>query len=161
MNIKTNPFLLTDAYKVGHYLQYPKGTEFVYSNLTPRGSRIEGVNEMVFFGLQYFLKAYLIEYFNDNFFKRPKEEVMNEYKRIISRYLGGDLPTYEHIEKLHDLGYLPIKIKALPEGSKVPMRVPCITILNTLPEFYWLTNFLETLLSSTVWRTMHKRNDSL
>ena len=52
---------------------------------------------------------------------------------------------------MHDLGYLPIEIKALPEGSRVSLRVPCLTIVNTLPEFYWVTNMLETLLSTTLW----------
>ena len=150
--MKTNPFLLTDYYKVGHVFQYPDRTELVYSNLTPRKSRIDGVDEMVFFGLQYFMKEYLISYFNENFFQQPKEKVMTEYKRRIVTSLGTHLPSYEHISALHDLGYLPVEIKALPEGSKVPMRVPCLTIVNTKAEFYWLTNFLETLLSAVIWQ---------
>ncbi len=150
--MKQNPLLLTDFYKVGHPAQYPKNTTLVYSNLTPRKSRIDGVNEMVFFGLQYFIKEYLIEQFSTNFFERDKEVVMSEYKRRVVTSLGSDLPSYDHIEKLWDLGYLPIEIKALPEGSLVPMRVPCITIVNTLPEFYWLTNFMETLLSASAWQ---------
>ncbi|MGG9964009.1 nicotinate phosphoribosyltransferase [Ferruginibacter sp. SUN106] len=150
MNI--NPFLLTDYYKVGHVFQYPDKTELVYSNLTPRNSRLKNIDEMVFFGLQYFTKEYLVKYFTDNFFAQPKEKVIADYKRRISTSLGAGLPTYEHLEKLHDLGYLPIEIKALPEGSKVPMKVPCITIVNTIPEFYWLTNFLETLLSAIIWQ---------
>lgn len=150
--MKINPLLLTDFYKIGHPFQYPKDTTLVYANLTPRKSRIEGVNEMVFFGLQYFIKEYLITQFNENFFNQPKEVVIAEYKRRIQTSLGADLPTYDHIERLHDLGYLPVEIKALPEGSKVPMKVPCLTIVNTLPEFYWLTNFLETLLSATIWQ---------
>lgn len=150
--MKTNPFLLTDYYKVGHVFQYPEKTELVYSNLTPRKSRINGVDEMVFFGLQYFMKEYLISYFNENFFQQPKEKVMTEYKRRIVTSLGTHLPSYEHISALHDLGYLPVEIKALPEGSKVPMRVPCLTIVNTKAEFYWLTNFLETLLSAVIWQ---------
>jgi nicotinamide phosphoribosyltransferase len=150
--MKTNPFLLTDYYKVGHVFQYPDKTELVYSNLTPRKSRINGVDEMVFFGLQYFIKEYLINYFNENFFQQSKEKVMKEYKRRIVTSLGTHLPSYEHISALHDLGYLPIEIKALPEGSKVPMRVPCLTIVNTKAEFYWLTNFLETLLSAVIWQ---------
>jgi nicotinamide phosphoribosyltransferase len=149
--MKTNPFLLTDYYKVGHVFQYPEKTSLVYSNLTPRKSRLEGVDEMVFFGLQYFVKAYLLDYFKENFFDQPKALVLEQYKRRINTSLGG-LPTYEHMEALHELGYLPIEIKALPEGSKVPMRVPCMTIVNTLPDFYWLTNFLETLLSAIVWQ---------
>jgi nicotinamide phosphoribosyltransferase len=149
--MKTNPFLLTDYYKVGHVFQYPKNTTLVYSNLTPRNSRLQGVDEMVFFGLQYFIKEYLVTYFNENFFKQPKEKVIADYKRRISTSIG-DLPTYKHIEQLHELGYLPIEIKALPEGSVVPMKVPCITLVNTLPEFYWLTNFLETILSAITWQ---------
>lgn len=150
--MKTNPFLLTDYYKVGHIFQYPNNTTLVYSNLTPRKSRFETMDSMVFFGLQYFIKEYLIDYFNDNFFNRPKDEVINEYKRRIKTSLGNDLTSYTHIERLHDLGYLPIEIKALPEGSRVAMKVPCLTIVNTLPEFYWLTNFMETLLSSVIWQ---------
>jgi nicotinamide phosphoribosyltransferase len=150
--MKTNPFLLTDYYKVGHVFQYPENTTLVYSNLTPRKSRIKGVEEMVFFGLQYFIKEYLVDYFNEQFFHQPKEKVMADYKRRISTSLGAHLPTYAHLEALHDLGYLPVEIKALPEGSKVPMRVPCLTIVNTRPEFYWLTNFLESLLSAITWQ---------
>jgi nicotinamide phosphoribosyltransferase len=146
-----NPFLLTDYYKVGHIFQYPDKTELVYSNLTPRNSRLKDVDEMVFFGLQYFLKEYLVKFFAENFFDLPLDKVMADYKRRINTSIGA-LPTYEHIEKLHRLGYLPIEIKALPEGSKVPMKVPCITVVNTIAEFYWLTNFLETLLSAIVWQ---------
>jgi nicotinamide phosphoribosyltransferase len=146
-----NPFLLTDFYKVGHIFQYPKGTTLVYSNLTPRQSRIKGIDKMVVFGIQYFIKKYLIEYFDDNFFNQPLEEVINPYKRRIVNALGADLPSYKHLEDLHKLGYLPIEIKALPEGSRVPMRVPYLTIKNTLPEFFWLTNALESLMSTVLW----------
>lgn len=150
--MKTNPFLLTDYYKVGHIFQYPTGTTLVYSNLTPRKSRNAEMDKMVFFGLQYFIKEYLLDYFDANFFKQPKAAVLKAYRRRIVTSLGADLPTYEHLEKLHDLGYLPVEMKALPEGSLVPMRVPCLTIVNTLPGFYWLTNFLETLLSTSTWQ---------
>jgi nicotinamide phosphoribosyltransferase len=150
MNI--NPLLLTDFYKVGHPFQYPEKTTLVYSNLTARKSRLEGVDEMVFFGGQYFVKEYLIDYFNKNFFGQPKDEILSDYKRRIKTSLGSDLPTYKHIEALHDLQYLPIEIKALPEGSKVKMRVPCLTIVNTLPEFYWLTNFIESIMSAVIWQ---------
>jgi len=150
--MKTNPFLLTDYYKVGHVFQYPVGTTLVYSNLTPRKSRFEHIDEMVFFGLQYFIKEYILDYFNEHFFAQPKAKVVADYKRRIVTSLGAHLPTYEHIERLHELGYLPIEIKALPEGSKVPMKVPCLTIVNTEPEFYWLTNFLESILSAIIWQ---------
>lgn len=146
------PVLLKDGYKVGHKFQYPEGTTLVYSNLTPRKSRIDGVDAIVFFGLQYFLKEYLMHQFDAHFFSRPKSEVMEVYRRRIDHYLGKDSISYDHIEALHDLGYLPLEIKALPEGVLTPMRVPCLTIRNTVPEFFWLTNMLETLMSAILWK---------
>lgn len=146
------PTLLADFYKIGHPFQYPKNTRVVYSNLTPRKSRLAGVDGMVFFGLQYFIKEYLISYFKINFFDLPKEEMIRQYKRRLRTSLGADLPSYDHIEKLHDLQYLPVNIKALPEGARVNMRVPVLTITNTLDEHYWLPNFLETILSCVVWQ---------
>jgi nicotinamide phosphoribosyltransferase len=150
--MKTIPILLKDGYKVGHKFQYPEGTTLVYSNLTPRKSRDGEAEGIIFFGLQYFIKEYLQQQFNDNFFKQPKENVLNHYKRRINNYLGKDSISYDHIEQLHDLGYLPIEIKAVPEGSFVPMRVPVLTIKNTKPEFFWLTNMLETLMSAILWK---------
>lgn len=147
-----NPMCLIDGYKADHRRQYPEGTEFVYSNFTPRQSRIEGVNEVVFFGLQYFVKEYLIERWNKGFFERPKDEVLREYKRRMDNYLGKDAVPCEHIAELHDLGYLPIKIKALKEGTLTPIGVPVFTIVNTLPKFFWLTNYFETLMSNVIWK---------
>ncbi|GAA4107120.1 nicotinate phosphoribosyltransferase [Aquimarina addita] len=146
-----NPLLLTDGYKLGHKEQYPDGTTLVYSNWTPRKSRIEGIDTVLFFGLQYFIKEYLIKRFNENFFSVPKKEVSLEYKKYVDHYLGIDYDV-SHIEALHDLGYLPIEIKALPEGTAVPIRVPMFTLVNTKSEFFWLTNYLETLLSNIIWQ---------
>ncbi|MEM6684687.1 MAG: nicotinate phosphoribosyltransferase [Bacteroidota bacterium] len=146
-----NPLLLTDGYKLGHRAQYPQGTSKVYSNWTPRKSRIKGINSVVFFGLQYFIKEYLIKQFNKEFFHQPKAQVIAEYKKYVDHYLGDDYNT-SHIEALHDLGYLPIEIKAVPEGTEVPIRVPMFTVVNTLPEFFWMTNYLETLLSNIIWQ---------
>src|ERR1700761_2619372 len=150
--MKVSPILLKDGYKVGHKFQYPAGTTLVYSNLTPRKSRNASSNEIVFFGLQYFIKEYLIRQFNEGFFKQPKDAVVKAYARRMDNYLGKDSITYQHIADLHDLGYLPLEIKALPEGSLVPMRVPIFTIHNTVPEFFWLTNMLETVLSAVLWK---------
>jgi nicotinamide phosphoribosyltransferase len=150
--MKVLPLLLKDGYKVGHKFQYPDGTTLVYSNLTPRKARNENVNEIIFFGLQYFVKEYLMEQFNDNFFKADKKTVLAKYKRRIENYLGKDAITYNHIEALYDLGYLPLEIKAVAEGSLVPMRVPVLTIKNTQPDFFWLTNMLETLMSAILWK---------
>lgn len=146
-----NPLLLSDFYKQSHRKQYPIGTEYVYSTWTPRGSRMEGVDRVVLFGLQGFVKKYLIDYFNDNFFNEPLEDVVASFERMLGYTLGGEIEV-EHVKALHSLGYLPIEIKALKEGTLVPTRVPCITIVNTLPEFYWVTNFLETLMSCELWQ---------
>src|SRR5665213_1786068 len=148
------PMLYSDFYKVDHRRQYPEGTEFVYSNLTARGSRLSGVDHVVVFGIQYFLMDYLIRRFNDGFFKQPKEKVLKQYQRRMDTSLGAGTITVEHIAALHDLGYLPVRVKALPEGTLVPLRVPLLTIINTLPEFYWVTNFLETILSNATWHPM-------
>lgn len=146
-----NPLLLTDGYKVDHRRQYPTGTTLVYSNWTPRKSRIEDIEEVVFFGLQYFIKKYILEDFENHFFKQPKEKVIREYSRRINNYLGENQVGTKHIEDLHDLGYIPMVFKALPEGSAVPVRVPMFTMYNTKPEFFWLTNYFETLLSAVIW----------
>lgn len=143
--------LLCDFYKVSHKNQYPQGTELVYSTWTARTSRIAGVDKVVAFGFQAFIQQYLIGYFNEFFFGRTKAEVSNEYKRVIRHALGVAAPDADHIEALHDLGYLPIRIKAVKEGSLIPVRVPMLTIENTKPEFFWLTNYLETLMSCQLW----------
>jgi nicotinamide phosphoribosyltransferase len=145
------PILLKDFYKTDHRRQYPVGTEEVYSNFTPRGSRIEGVNDVVVFGIQYFIQEYLINQFENNFFSRPKSTVLAAFKRRMDTSLGPDSVSTEHLAALHDLGYLPLEIRALPEGSLCPMRVPLLTIRNTKPEFFWLTNDLETLISAVLW----------
>lgn len=144
--------LACDGYKTSHRKQYSPNTEVVYSTWTPRKSRMSGVNKVVVFGLQYFIKDYLIDCFNETFFNRPKEEVIPEFKRVMKSYSGDD--DASHWEALHDLGYLPLRIDALAEGTLCPIRVPMFTIQNTLPEFYWLTNFIETIMSTEIWKPM-------
>ena len=145
--------LLTDGYKLGHHRQYPEGTEMVYSNWTPRSCKYfpEAKDGAVVFGLQYLIKEYLIKQFNQNFFSLPKEQAVKEFYNRVNNFVGIENVGTKHIEELYDLGYLPIEIKALPEGEICPIRVPWMTIKNTLPEFYWLTNYLETLISCTLW----------
>lgn len=144
--------LMCDFYKVSHREQYPAGTEVVYSTWTPRSNKhYPEVNEVVCFGIQGFIIKYLIRYFDVHFFYRDKESVIDEYERYIKYALGVENPDSSHIAELHDLGYLPIEIKALPEGTRVPMRVPMMTVRNTDKRFFWLTNYLETLISTECW----------
>lgn len=146
-----NALLLKDGYKVGHPFQYPDNTEMVYSNFTARGSRIPDIDHVVFFGLQYFIHRYLIEEMQDTFFDLDMDTAVSEYKSTIDNYLGKDTISIEHIEALHSLGYLPLEIKALPEGTLVPLRVPMFVIYNTHKDFGWVTNLFETIISCSVW----------
>lgn len=146
-----NPLLLTDGYKVDHRRQYPDHTTLVYSNWTPRKSRNKDIDAVVFLGLQYFIKKYILHDFEHYFFQQPKAAVVKKYARRINNFLGENQVGTKHIEDLHDLGYIPMTIKALPEGTAVPMRVPMFTLYNTKPEFFWLTNYFETLLSTVIW----------
>ena len=146
-----NPLHCIDFYKADHRRQYPEGTQYVYSNFTPRSS-INGEKYVIWFGLQYVIKYFLIDAWNNEFFKKPKKKIIKAYKRRMDNALGKNNIGTEHIEALHDLGYLPIRIKALPEGSLVGLKIPVFTIKNTLPEFFWLTNYLETALSCLLWK---------
>lgn len=130
---------------------YPNGTETIYSTWTPRTSRMKDVNGVVAFGFQAFLKK-LNNIFEENFFSRSKEEVVAEYARVIKYTLGVQEPSTKHIEELHDLGFLPLEIKALEEGTIVPLKTPMLTIQNTNPKFFWLTNYIETLASCELWQ---------
>ena len=79
------------------------------------------------------------------------DEVCAEYERFIKFTLGDPSPDSSHLRFLHGLGYLPLEIRAVPEGTLVPLRVPMLTIENTVPECFWVTNFIETLFSCEQW----------
>ena len=147
--------LLCDFYKVSHKNLYPAGTELIYSTFTPRDSRNKAITSVTCFGVQAFVKEYLINFFNDNFFSVPKDKVVNDYTRFIKYTLGLQNPDVNHIAELHDLGYLPLEIRALDEGTQVPIRVPILTVHNTLPQFFWLTNYIETLMSCEMWQAIN------
>lgn len=151
---KINPMLLIDFYKAVHAEMLPAGITKSVSYFTPRMSRIKRWDKVVMFGLQGFIKTYLIDYFNNEFFNKPFDEVIAEYKRIMDASLGKDAYKIEKIEKLHKLGYLPIEIMALPEGTLVPMHVPMFGITNTHPDFAWLPQSLESLISAESWHPM-------
>jgi nicotinamide phosphoribosyltransferase len=151
--VRYPPTLLADFYKVSHRPQYPNKTEYVYSTWIPRESRIDGIDHVIAFGFQAFIKEYLIEAFDRDFFDRPVNEVCAEYERFIKYTLGEEKPDSTHIRKLHQFGYLPLEIRAVKEGTYVPLRVPMLTVENTHPEFFWLTNFIETLFSCETWQS--------
>ena len=157
---RVNPLLESDFYKQVHWNQYPADVTKIVSYFTPRMSRLDyiGENHLILFGLQSFIKEFLIEDFNEFFFERKKEDVIAEYQHLLDNTLGKGLYGLERIGALHDLGYLPIEIKALPEGSRVPMGVPCFEISNTHPDFPWVTNALESVISCEMWHAMVSAN---
>lgn len=151
---RTNPMLLIDFYKAVHAEMLPKDITKSVSYFTPRMSRVKRWDKVVMFGLQGFIKTYLIDYFNEEFFSKPFDDVISDYKRIMDATLGKDAYKIDKIEKLHTLGYLPIEIIALPEGTRVPMHVPMFGITNTHPDFAWLPQSLESLISAEMWHPM-------
>lgn len=140
MNREPNIITLTDSYKTSHYLQYPEGTETVYSYLESRGGLFDNT---VFFGLQYFLKNYLVG-------KVVTLDKINRAERMIkANGVPFNRAGWEHIVKDHN-GHLPVCIKAVPEGTVVGGHNVLMTVENTCPKCFWLTNYLESLLLQ-VW----------
>lgn len=151
--IRYNPLLCLDFYKTAHAEQYPKGLTKMVSYYTPRMSRLVDTDKVTMFGLQAFIQEYLIDAFNENFFDKPYPKVLEEYKRVLGATIGTTGVGEERIEKLYNLGYLPLQIRAVPEGVRTDIKVPQIEISNTHPDFVWLVNTIETMLSCTMWHT--------
>ena len=149
-----NPMLLIDFYKAVHAEMLPKNITKSVSYFTPRMSRIKRWDKVVMFGLQGFIKTYLIDYFNSEFFGKPFYQVIGEYKRIMDATLGEKAYKIDKIKDLHSLGYLPIEIHAIEEGTLVPMHVPMFSITNTHDDFAWLPQSLESIISAEMWHPM-------
>ncbi len=147
-----NPLFYIDFYKVGHVSQYPQDVTQVWSNWTPRTCRVPGQSAVVHFGLQYFIKDYLGRRFQQGFFNQPLPAILREYREVIGATLGVTNPRTDHIEFLHGLGYLPLRIYSIPEGESTPLGVPSMVLTNTVPEAFWLPNYLETILSAVLWK---------
>ena len=173
--VQTNSAFLTDSYKLAHHDQYPDGTTLVFSNFTPRTNKYaseatKSLDSVLVFGIQLTLMK-IKDHFDQNFFfkkerkdisdnvwgaselSKLKDKAINPIKEEIELFLGMKYDT-THFEKLWDLGYLPLEIRALDEGTLCPIKVPMLTIHNTHPDFFWLPNFLETILSQMLWKPM-------
>lgn len=153
--MKINSMFLADGYKVGHFQMYQDGTEVVYSNFTPRSNKYapKGNNGKILnFGHQYAIR-FIVEHFNENFFSVEKETVIEDVKKNFSAYLGVDYDT-KHIEELHDLGYLPLEIRTLDEGTESAVKIPVLFLYNTDIRFAWVTNYIETILSNLLWQPL-------
>lgn len=153
---------VADGYKFGHRGMFPMHCDLIYSNLTPRSDRhfrsssacsqhYDG--KVVNLGIQGAIVE-LTELWQTSFFDKPETEVIARFKARVDTYLGPDVVPVDGMRALHQLGYLPINVLALPEGMRVPMGVPLYVIYNTQPEFFWLVNFLETAMSALTWKTV-------
>lgn len=136
----TNLILNTDSYKFSHFLQYPKGTTHVSSYIESRGGIYKDV---VFFGLQAFIKEYLM--------KPITISDIDEAQEIVEAH-GEPFNRKGWIKILmdHD-GYLPVIIQALPEGTVAKPGIPLVQVINTDPELPWVTSFVETALLRAIW----------
>lgn len=135
-----NIIMNTDSYKASHWLQYPKGTEFVSSYIESRGGKW---TDTVFFGLQAFLKEYM-----------SKPITMADVDEAAEFFAAHGEPFnrdgWEYIVTEHK-GKLPIRIEAVPEGTVVPTNNVLVQVVNTDPKCFWLTSYLETALLRAVW----------
>lgn len=147
-----NPLLMIDFYKATHHEQYPAGLTKMVSYYTPRMSRLDDTDHLVQFGAQAFVRM-LNEMFQKEFFDRTEDEVVAEYGYVLDNTLGAGAFEVQKIRDLHRLGYLPLEISAVPEGTRTKIGVPQIEITNTHPNFVWLVNTIETLMSCTMWHT--------
>ncbi len=149
----------TDVYKVGHKFMLPVGSYLMYSNFTPRSGKLSNVKDSKFVisaGQQKMVRAMKHDW-DVNFFERPVEEIY-QFGRDMTEMLMLDTPyDVSHFIALHELGYLPLCVKAIPEGLKIPYKVPLFTVYNTHPVsnmvFDWLVNYLETIGSAESWLT--------
>ena len=136
---------MSDSYKASHAPQYPPGTTQIISYLESRGGMF---NETVFFGLQYYIKKYLVG-------KLVTPKKIKEARIFWNQHFGFEVfddateARWMHIVTKYN-GRLPIKIRAVKEGEIVPTKNVMLVIECTDPECFWLVNFLETLILK-VW----------
>jgi len=151
------PPTATDSYKTNHDNMMPEGTQQVYSNFTCRSDKYAKTmpdfdHKTVWFGLQGLLQERMVEGWQQNFFDRDLDWVLAKLRRRFNSSSGyGSNSIVERFANLHKLGYLPLRIKALPEGARVNIKVPPMTFTNTHDEFSWLTNYEETIISTELW----------
>lgn len=170
MSFKINSLYYTDGYKTSHQKMLAPGTTKLYGTWIPRSTKYapKGITKIVSFGQQLVWK-WIHDEFEENFFYTTKRKVAEKgsisYKKLIPEYkekalqFVKDMSLYlgmeydgKHFEELWDLGYLPIRVKALPEGIETEPNIPHMTFINTVDGFAWLTLYLETIVSSLAWK---------
>ena len=146
-----NSLFYSDGYKVGHKAMLAEGTKKLYGTWIPRSLKYapKGVKKAMSFG-QQMMARWLHDEYKKHFFNVPWSQAKN-FSRDMTLYLGLEY-NGDHFEALHKVGYLPIRIKSLPEGIETPVNVPHMTFINTIDDFAWLTLYLETVISSLAWK---------
>lgn len=155
----TIPMNLADFYKTGHPGMYPTETDVLVANFTHRSTKYAPVamsplfdDKLVWFGVTGFVKEFLIDTFNAEFFQTDKAVAVRKYKRRMDTALGLNKVSMTQLEKLHDLGYLPLEIRSLPEGDRINTKVPPVLFINTHDGFPWVSTYFETLFSCESWK---------
>ena len=158
--VLANAILHSDSYKLSHKSMEPVGTQRIYANWTPRSDKYfrrdypDFDGKVVAFGLQSFVIQELMCSWKVGFFDRPLEVVMAEIEDILFPYVGMNRSVLKHIEALHKLGFLPVRVKAVKEGTLVPIGIPMATFDNTDKAHSWTTNYIESVTSDEIWKPM-------
>lgn len=149
---KFNSLYWTDGYKTAHKRMLADNTDYLYGTWIPRSLKHadKSITKVVSAGQQLTVR-WLKDDWDENFFNSTKEDAM-QFGKDMSEYLGMEYDDSHFIE-LHDLGYLPIRIKSLPEGIETDTNIPHMTFINTKKGFGWLTLYLETIISALSWKT--------
>lgn len=148
-----------DWYKPGHKPMYNQNTKLIFSNLTPRNDKNfahyadKNARGVIVLGLRRMVMDSMVGMWK-KFFKMKREAAVKKFARMSKNALGTAAPSAECWGELHDLGYLPVEIRALPEGILSPIGIPVYTIHNTVEKFFWVTNYIETLMSTESWKTI-------
>lgn len=152
---------ITDGYKVYHFQQYHDQIKTMYGNLTARGDKyfnrvMKGSNPLnntyVAFGMQQAIKE-IVNKFDEDFFNKPKHDVLNDFARTIGSYIGYEQGLDEKMSDLHDYGRLPITVKTVNEGDFVNMNDPAM-IVETDEGFAWVFGYLEPIITNMVWKSI-------
>lgn len=148
-----------DWYKPGHKPMYNQNTKLIFSNLTPRNDKNfahyadKNARGVIVLGLRRMVMDSMVGMWK-KFFKMKREAAVKKFARMSKNALGDAVPSAECWGELHDLGYLPVEIRALPEGILSPIGIPVYTIHNTVEKFFWVTNYIETVMSTESWKTI-------
>lgn len=148
-----------DWYKPGHKPMYNQNTKLIFSNLTPRNDKNfahyadKNARGVIVLGLRRMVIDSMVNMWS-KFFGMERSAAVRKFARMSKNALGDSAPSAECWGELHDLGYLPLEIRALPEGILSPIGVPVYTIHNTVEKFFWVTNYVETVMSTESWKTI-------